>query len=99
MIEILKRYAELKILEKQAKEELAELNPKIIQYLVESDLDKQPTTLGTFSLRTLKDWEYSNAVKVAKKTVKDLESKEQKDGTATFTEKLSLMFKESKENE
>ena len=94
--EILKQYATLKIKEKEIKEEMADLNPQIVQYMSENDIEKQPTSLGDFSLAQLKDWKYSKDIEKAERKVKALKAEEQADGTATFTEKLSLRFNETK---
>ena len=90
--ELFRHYAELKIKEKEVKAEIDELAPQIVDYMRETDIEKQPTTLGTFSLGKRKNWKYTSAVEIAEKRVKELQVDEQATGAATFTEKPYLLF-------
>lgn len=97
MNETFRIYAELKVKEKSIKEEIETLAPQIMEYLIGQDIEKQPTTLGVFSIAKRKSWKYTNAVEIAEKKFKDLQIKEQADGSATFTEKPYLLFITPKE--
>lgn len=91
--ENLKRYAELKVQEKAIKDELAELNPKVKDFISAQGVDKLPTSLGVFSLVAKAVWKFSPAVEKLEKEVDKLKEKEKADGTATSDARYDLMFK------
>ena len=94
--ENLKQYAELKMQASAIEEKLSELKPLILQEMVESDVDKVPTTLGNFTIKKTKKWSYSGAVILLKEQLDEQKSIEEADGTATFTETQILEFRENK---
>lgn len=94
---MLRLYAEWKKQEKEANKRIEELAPQIIEYMVAQDIEKQPTTLGTFSLVPKKTWKYTGAVDKAKKELEEIKADEEATGKATFTEKPYLLFKEPKD--
>lgn len=94
--EHLKEYADLKVKEKEVKERLEELNPLIKQELLNQNIDKLPTTLGSFNIKKIKKWKYSATVSVMEEGLSALRTEEQADGTATFVEVPILEFRENK---
>lgn len=96
--EKLKRYAELKSIEKDTKKQIEELNPVIKEFLIESKVDKLPTSLGNFTLTPFPVWKYSEAVEKAEEVVEELKAKEKADGTAKATYRQDLKFTAPKAN-
>ncbi len=94
----LKEYAELKTEEKRIKTRIDELNPLIKKEIIDSGLDKLPTSLGNFNIKRVKRWTYTPAVESAKRSLDELKAEEEATGAATFVEVEQLEFRELKEN-
>lgn len=58
----LRKYAELKAVEKSAKDGLDLLKPEIQAHIESLGVDKLPTTLGIFSIEKRGTWKYTEAV-------------------------------------
>jgi hypothetical protein len=95
----LKRYAELKIQATAIDAELKELQPLVLSDILESQLDKVPTSLGNFNIKKRKVWKYSPAVESEKEILDKLKETEEADGTATFEEVAQLEFRQTKPQE
>lgn len=89
-------YARLKIQEKEIAKQLEELKPTVLAGLEERGLDKQPTSLGDFTIQKKKSWTYSENVAEQTSRLKQMKDSEEADGTATFEETSILAFKEKK---
>ena len=85
----LKRYAELKVLEKATAEEMDVLNPEIKEYMLSHDMEKLPSNVGTFSIGKSSRWKYSQAVE-------DLQEKEKATGVASQVVSTILRFTQPK---
>ena len=92
-------YAQLKIQEKQLKEQIDSLKEEVIKEMQGADLDKQPTELGTFTIQSSKKWTFTKEVESAQKEVERLKKHEQANGKATFTEVPELKFFHIKSSE
>lgn len=92
----LREYAELKIQEKKIKERIEFLNPTIKDYISDQNLDKIPTNLGVFSLKSVQVWEFSETVLNALVAVDKLKDREKADGTAKSRPRIDLMFTAAK---
>lgn len=86
-----KRYAELKIQEKAISTELEEIKPLIKEHMLSEGVDKLPTSMGNFILSERTTWQYSKAVETLQKA-------EKANGTAKAVKAVTLMFKETGEN-
>jgi hypothetical protein len=90
--ETLKRYAELKAIDKATKTELTKLGQPIREHLTAQGVDKLPTSLGSFTLKPVPVWTYSPAVEAAEAEVERLKAKEKADGIATSVDRVDLVF-------
>ncbi len=97
----LERYAELKVMEKQIKNELEFLAPAILPQVTEF-MEANEGALpgvegkGKFSITRKKTWHYSTLVIQNEKDLKELKKEEEANGEATFEEKEILMFTQPK---
>ena len=87
-----KEYAELKLEERRIKDRIAELQPDIIASMLSAGKDKQPTSLGTFTLGSRRTWAFSEGVHTLLEQVEALKQEEKANGTATSEEKPELKF-------
>lgn len=102
MEEILRKYAELKAVEKETKKALEVLAPRVKEFILEQKVDKIPTNLGVFSLVPIPVWKYSPAVEAAEAKVDELKEAEKATGIAVAETRYDLKFlmpKIPKENE
>ncbi len=94
MKDILERYAALKAAEKTLKTELAELNPQIKSFIIEQGADKLDSEYGTFSLKKVPQWQFSEVVQNLEDALEKEKEKEKATGTATRADdRIDLMFK------
>lgn len=91
--ETIKRYIELKSMEKSIKNEINELNPIIKEHLICNKYDKLPVDgFGSFALKFVSVWIYSKAVEMAENTIEQLMAEEKATGVASFTTRTDLVF-------
>lgn len=77
-------------------EEKDKIRDLIIKELYESGMTNAITSVGKFSLFNLKTWKYTEAVEEKAEELKALKASEESTGDATFEEKPSLRFTQSK---
>ena len=87
------QYADITKQIKLLEEQRSEIGQKLIDYLLENNIKKQPTEYGTFTIATRKVWKYTDEVKKLELEYKTLKNREEKLNIATFTEKPYLLFK------
>lgn len=94
--EILQRYATLKIEDKRINNEIEFLKPQVLLSLkaISTDQPVQIENVGTFTIKKLKTWEYSEELQELKAKVAQMEAEEKQNGRAKFVESESVMFKE-----
>lgn len=81
----LARYAEIKRSLSELENELNGLKPEIMQYLSDQNVEKLPTSVGTFTVTPTTTWKYSPAVK-------KLQEEEKARGIATQDVTYSLRY-------
>lgn len=94
--EIIKEYAELKIEEKRVKARLEELAPDVKAEIVAAEVDKLPTSLGTFTIKKVKKWSYSETTKQLEADLKARKAMEEAEGIAEFMVQDQMEFREAK---
>jgi hypothetical protein len=72
------------------------LKVEILEELIEKDEKVMETSVGKFSIATLKEWTYTDKVTELEEEYKARKAKEQSTGEATFQEKPSLRFTQIK---
>lgn len=85
----LDRYAEIKNQIKALDEEAEKLKPEVIDSLRAIETKAFKSAIGQFLIIKRKVWKYSEGFK---KKVAKLKDKEEKDGTATFTESEGITY-------
>lgn len=97
-----KKYADLKIQEKRIKAELEQLKPVITAEMSKVGAEKVPSDFGTFTLKPVPVWKYSEAVEKAQEAVDKLKEEEKAKGVAVSETRIDLVFtapKVPKEND
>jgi len=97
MKELLKRYAELKIKEKDIANLISELAPVILIHFKQQGLDKVDSPFGKFIKEIRKTWKFSHVVERLAEELEGQKNTEKATGKATFEEKSFLKFFEPKE--
>ena len=102
--ETLEKYADLELQGREIKAQQEELKPEIVEGIIALGKEKavlldeeQEEQIGVFTLVKRKTWKYSKDVKSAKEDLTELQGSEQRDGTATFDEQVTLAFYPRKE--
>lgn len=95
--EILQEYLTLQKEKERIEERQTEIKDDILVEMLDSQLDKIESDFGSFTVTRRKTWKYSSKVDELKNLVDDRKEQEEKDGTATFTEKPGLIFTSLKE--
>lgn len=91
--ELLIKYSDLKILEKEIKEKIEKTKSEIVEQMKNSNLDKvNIASIGSFSLTETTTWKYSEAVKA-------LQEEEKQTGIAEKVTSQSLRFTAVKVNQ
>lgn len=95
-----RRYMELKTIVLNAEDEMKELQSKVTQAVFNSMGRKGRVVgaLGSLSLSMRKKWTYSPAVKKLEEALKEEKTVEEANGTATFDEVPSIMFRRGKDD-
>jgi len=94
-----KIYEEYAVLDAQIKALISQKNGLKVQILEELIVNKEKTretSVGKFTLASLKTWTYTAKVTNLEEDYKALKASEESTGTATFEEKPSLRFIQSK---
>lgn len=92
-------YEEYALLDAQIKQLTAKkeaMREQMIQEMLERGEDKVKTAVGTFSVSQLKTWTYPEAVLKIGEDFKTAKAKAESTGEATYVEKPSLKFTETK---
>ena len=95
----LKEYAELKLEEKRIKARMAELNPTILNFMMESNFDKIDSPIGDFIIKKMKRWTFTPVVAELENDLENLKDAEKANGKATFREVEQLEFRENKKDD
>ena len=88
-----KLYAELEQQKKDIEEKQKKIKEEIVSEMIEQQADTIKADFGTFSLTKRKTWKYSDTVEKLNEQVKTQKKLEEENGTATFEENQSLMFR------
>jgi hypothetical protein len=89
----LKDYAELKLLEKTVKLQIEELGKEVKEMISEAGQDKvEMTDVGSFTLKIVSVWKYTDAVEEAMKKVDELKADEKARGKAVSSNRVDLVF-------
>lgn len=91
--DILKKYADLKIAIKDLELQTEELNPQILEYMQNENLEEIPTSVGKFILSGRRTYTYSAEIKKIETDLKTKKKEAEALGTAEFVEKKYLTFK------
>ncbi len=91
--DVYKEYAETKQLIKGLEARLKELNPLILQEVLQADKKTVENEYGRFYSQTKKSWSYSETVDELKEELEMRKVKEQENGTAEVEEVETLYFK------
>jgi len=73
-----------------------ELKVQVLEEIIENNIEKIETSVGTFSVAKLKTWTYTDKVIELEEKFKAQKASEQSTGDATFEEKPSLRFSKLK---
>lgn len=90
------RLAELRRKSREFEEEIALLSTELVGEMRIEEVDKIETDDGSFTLVARKNWTYSEATKAMAEGLKEMQTGEKADGTATAEETFSLTFREAK---
>jgi hypothetical protein len=93
----MRNYAEAQTLEKKAKELKDGAKGVILKFMLENELDKQPTSMGVFSVGVRRSYEYSIATQELIKRVDEVKTDEEAKGIAECKELNYVLFKAAKE--
>ena len=97
MKELLKKYANLKIKEKEITEQISQLAPVILIQFKNQGIDKVDSPFGKFVKEVRKNWKFSYNVDRLLEELEEQKSTEKATGIAKFEEKSFLKFFEPKE--
>ena len=89
-------YGKLKIEAKMIKDRIEELAPELKAHMNSEEVDKLEADYGTFSLKPVPVWKFSDKVVALKEDIKEEEAKEKADGTAKSEDRVDLVFKPGK---
>ena len=91
------RLAELKAIQKEAKEEEELIKAELIEDMKDRGSKTDKTVYGVFSIATRKSYKYSNKVKEMSEDLKIKQQDEIENGIAVVTENSHITFKPNKE--
>ena len=91
--QLLDRYSILSFEIKKLEAERDALKPEVLKMVEDSGEKTLKLSFGTFSLRKMKAWTYSDNVVAKLDEVKQLKKLEEEDGTAKAVESTTLQFK------
>jgi len=94
----LTKYAELKKAIKELETEAEELNAEVLEIIQESGAEEvELSDMGKLSLGKRRTWKYPAEVEAMDKALKEEKKKSEQLGTASYLEKVFLVFKSFKE--
>lgn len=91
--ELFKQYAVIKVQIKELEEKSKEIEKEVMNEMQTQEIEQVKSDFGTFSITKRKVWKYSNDTKTIEEGLKRIKKIEEEDGTATFEEKIGLMFR------
>lgn len=94
---ILKRYADIKLEIKGLEAEQDELNPRVLEVLVNEDIEELSTDEGKFSKMSRRKWTYTESTQDKEKALKTAKAREEQNGDATYVENFFPKFTAAKE--
>lgn len=95
--ELFEKLAALRIKEREIKDQIEEIYPTITASVEElPDGTVIESDLGKFTVSHRRTWEYTPEFERAKEELKKQQKEEEQKGTATYTTKASVVFKENK---
>lgn len=95
--DILNKYAELKLKAKALDQELEELNPQVLEIMKESAVEEiEVGELGKLTMASRRTWVYPEFIQTKEKELKQAKKEAEQTGTADYSEKHYVMFKEVK---
>lgn len=96
---LLKKYADLKAVERETSLKLKELSDEILAEMNEKGIDKiDGGEIGNFTVGNRKKWFFTGQVAAMEEKLKTLEEEEKATGAATFEETKFLLFKSMKKD-
>ncbi len=93
----LELYASYKTAVAEYEAKMNELKPEIIEMMEKEEAEKVNTDFGTFTLMQNRKWAFSEEVESVRIELKEKETKEKADGTATYEETPVLKFTSKKD--
>jgi len=91
--ELFKQYADVKNEIKRLSDIAKGIELQVREEMIKEDKTKAEAEFGTFSLVTRKKYTYTDKVKEAEKSVKEMKKEEEKSGLATVEESQSITFR------
>ena len=89
----LDRYAQLKLEVAKLEEELELLKPEVVTYIQDQGAEQVTHDAGIFLLQTRRTYKYPEEVASLEAKLKEDKKTSEQLGTATYTEKVILVFK------
>lgn len=90
--DLFKEYANLKIEEKRIKKQIEKLSPLVKEEMNKAGAQKVPSAFGTFTLKPVSVWKYSEAVDILEQKVDTLKESEKATGVAMSDVRYDLVF-------
>lgn len=98
--DLLNKYAELKLKAKALEQELEELNPQVLSIMQETAVEEiEVGDLGKLTMASRRTWVYPEFIQEKEKELKKEKKEAEQTGTADYSEKHYVMFKEAKVEE
>jgi len=95
--QILESYAELKLKAKELDAQLEELNPQVLEIMKESAVEEiEIGDLGKLTMASRRTWVYPEFIQEKEKELKKEKKEAEQTGSADYSEKHYVMFKEAK---
>jgi len=95
--DILNKYAYLKLKVKALEEEMDELNPQVLEIMKESAVEEiEVGDLGKLTMASRRTWIYPEFIQEKEKELKREKKEAEQTGTADYSEKHYVLFKEAK---
>ncbi len=95
--DILVRYAHIKTQIKELEAEQDELNPRVMEVLVQEDCEELTMDEGKYSKMSRRKWNYTQSTQDKEAALKTAQTREQQTGEATYKENFFPKFTAAKE--